>query len=118
MENDRDVTVITCFISYTIDPSKVAAFEDYARRWMQLIPAYGGIHHGYFLPHEGASDQAIALFSFACLADYEAYREKSRADHRCTDAYDFAAATGCILRYTRAFLRPCPTTGDALVDAP
>jgi hypothetical protein len=27
----------------------------------------GGSHHGYFLPAEGASDQALACFSFPSL---------------------------------------------------
>ena len=34
-----------------------------------------GAHHGYFLPSEGASDIAYALFTFSSLAAYEEYRE-------------------------------------------
>jgi hypothetical protein len=40
---------------------------------MRLVAKHGGIHHGYFLPAEGASDQAEALFSFESLAAYERY---------------------------------------------
>ena len=57
-------SVITCVVEYTIDPAKIGAFERFARRWMELVNLHGGTHHGYFLPAEGASDQALALFSF------------------------------------------------------
>ncbi|WP_280429962.1 NIPSNAP family protein [Nocardia brasiliensis] len=41
---------------------------------MELVERHGGTHHGYFLPAEGASDKALALFSFSSLAAYEEYR--------------------------------------------
>lgn len=99
--------LITCVIRYVIDPHKLEDFERYARRWMALIDAFGGVHHGYFLPHEGASDDALALFSFGSLAEYEAYRTESRSDRRCIEAYEFAKATGCVLRHERTFMTPC-----------
>ena len=67
-------SVITCVVEYVIDPAKIGAFERFARRWMELVNLHGGTHHGYFLPAEGASDQALALFSFPSLAAYEQYR--------------------------------------------
>ena len=67
-------SVITCVVEYVIDPAKIDAFEHFARRWMELVNQHGGTHHGYFLPAEGASDQALALFSFPSLAAYEHYR--------------------------------------------
>jgi hypothetical protein len=57
-----------------VDPAKIDAFERFARRWMELVEEHGGTHHGYFLPGEGASDRALALFSFPSLAAYEQYR--------------------------------------------
>lgn len=56
--------MITCVLHYTIAPEKIDAFERFAREWMRLVSKHGGTHHGYFLPGEGASDQALALFSF------------------------------------------------------
>jgi len=115
--------VITCVIRYVIDPHKLEDFERYARRWMALIDAFGGVHHGYFLPHEGASDDALALFSFGSLAEYEAYRTESRSDRRCIEAHEFARTTACILRHERTFMTPClrSTPGGAqhrLVSSP
>ena len=66
--------MITCVVEYVIDPAKIDAFERFAQRWMELVSQQGGTHHGYFLPAEGASDQALALFSFPSLAAYEQYR--------------------------------------------
>ncbi len=66
--------MITCVVEYVIDPAKIDAFERFARRWMELVDLHGGTHHGYFLPAEGASDKALALFSFPSLAAYEQYR--------------------------------------------
>lgn len=98
--------MITCYLVYEIDPDKLADFEDYARLWLDLVPRFGGTHHGYFLPHEGRSDEATALFSFPSLADYERYRTASASDAACQSAYQLAKDSRCIRRYTRTFLRP------------
>ncbi len=98
--------MITCTITYVIDPAKVDAFEIYAKVWIHLVNRMGGTHHGYFLPHEGANDRAWALFSFPSLAAYEAYRTEMAQDADCQAAYAHAKATGCILRYDRTFTRP------------
>jgi hypothetical protein len=50
--------MITCVVEYVIDPAKIDFFEQFARRWMELVDQHGGAHHGYFLPAEGASDKA------------------------------------------------------------
>jgi NIPSNAP len=63
--------MITCHLRYTIDPYKRDEFEAYGRMWIPLVNRFGGIHHGYFLPHEGANNIAYALFSFPSLAEYE-----------------------------------------------
>lgn len=98
--------MITCYITYQIDPRQIAVFEEYARMWLDLVPRFGGTHHGYFLPHESANDLAVALFSFPTLAAYEQYRSDSLKDPECSEAYAFAERTGCIIRYDRHFLRP------------
>jgi NIPSNAP len=52
---------VTCHVRYELDPSKLEAFERFAKRWIALVERSGGRHHGYFLPSEGASDVACAL---------------------------------------------------------
>ncbi len=98
--------MITCSLTYVIDPSKLDAFEAYARAWIHLVNRMGGTHHGYWLPHEGASDIAYAQFSFPSLAAYEDYRHRMAGDPECQAAYAHAQATGCIRRYDRSFTRP------------
>lgn len=97
---------VTCFLRYEIDSSQVDDFEAYARMWIPLVERFGGVHHGYFLPHESDSDLAVALFSFPSLSDYEAYRKKSADDCECQAAYEFAKQRKFIRRYERQFLRP------------
>jgi hypothetical protein len=41
---------VTFVIDYTIDPSKIAEFETYSARWIELVEREGGVHHGYYLP--------------------------------------------------------------------
>ncbi len=62
--------MITCYLKYVIDPYKVDDFERYAKMWIPLVNKFGGIHHGYFLPHEGANNIGYALFSFPSLAEH------------------------------------------------
>lgn len=98
--------MITCYLRYIIDPYKIAAFEEYAKLWIPLVNKFGGIHHGYFLPHEGANNIAYALFSFPSLAAYEDYREKIKTDHHCIEAFKHAEKTRCIVSYERSFMKP------------
>src|ERR1700720_4393957 len=71
---------ITVFIRYQLDPFKRAMFEEYARRWLSIIPRCGGDLIGYWMPHEGSNNIAFALISFESLAAYEAYRSRLRND--------------------------------------
>ena len=98
--------MITCTLRYVIDPKKVDAFEDYGKVWIELVNRMGGIHHGYFLPHEGPNNIAFALFSFPSLAEYENYRSRMAEDPDCQKAYKLAADTNCILSFERSFTRP------------
>ena len=98
--------MISCVLHYRIDPYKTAEFEAYARLWLPLVERFGGRHRGYFLPAEGASDLAIAVFDFDSLAAYEAYRRDSLEDPDCIAAYEHAERTRCIVSYKRTFMRP------------
>ena len=97
---------VACCIRYVLDPYKRDAFEEYARRWKTVIPKCGGDLLGYFMPHEGTNNIAIALVSFASLADYEAYRARIRADDGGKAALAFAEQERFILSEERTFLRP------------
>ena len=98
--------MITCYLTYKIDMYKVSDFEAYAKLWIPLVERFGGIHHGYYLPHESNSDIAVALFSFPSLAEYEKYRSASFRDPECKAAFELAERTRCIISYERQFLRP------------
>jgi hypothetical protein len=109
--------MITCYLRYVIDPYKVTDFETYARLWIPLVNRFGGTHHGYFLPHEGANNMAVALFSFPSLAAYEAYRQQILTDEECQAAFAFAETTRCIFSYERTFLHPIFGDGDDGAEA-
>ncbi|MHB8917759.1 MAG: NIPSNAP family protein [Desulfocucumaceae bacterium] len=98
--------MVTCYLRYVIDPYKLEAFETYARMWIPLVNRLGGIHHGYFMPHEGPSNIAVALFSFPSLALYEEYRRVIQSDPDCRAAFEYAEKTRCIVSYERSFMRP------------
>jgi NIPSNAP len=98
--------MITCFLKYEIDASKLAEFEHYGRLWISLVNRLGGSHHGYLMPSEGANDIAYASFSFPNFAAYETYRAASFKDPACQAAFAYGTKTQCIKRYERSFLRP------------
>ena len=98
--------MITCVVEYVIDPAKIEAFERFGRRWIELVDSHGGMHHGYFLPAEGASDKALALFSFPSLAAYEQYRALFGSAPDFIEADRIRDQSGCVLRYERTFMRP------------
>ena len=102
----RKKTMVTCYLRYIIDPYKLKEFEHYGTIWIPLVEKFGGTHHGYFLPSEGASDIALAMFSFPSLAKYEEYRIKSFDDPECQAAFKYAEETRCFLSYERSFFRP------------
>jgi hypothetical protein len=97
---------VTCCIRYVLDPYKRDRFEAYARNWLTIIPACGGDLLGYFMPHEGTDNIALALISFDSLAAYEAYRARLKADEAGAANFDFAQAERFILSEERTFLRP------------
>jgi len=97
---------ITVFIRYQLDPFKRALFEQYARRWLTIIPKCGGQCLGYWMPHEGTNNIAFALISFENLAAYENYRARLRADSEGMANFAFAEENRLILAEERSFLRP------------
>jgi len=98
--------MVTCYLRYVIDPYKLKEFVHYSKLWIPLVTKFGGQHHGYFLPSEGASDVALALFTFPSLAEYEQYRKDSFEDPECMEAFQYAKDTRCILSYERSFFKP------------
>jgi hypothetical protein len=97
---------ITVFIRYQLDPFKRVMFEDYAKRWLSIIPKCGGDLLGYWMPHEGTNNIAFALISFESLAAYESYRARLRADPDGMANFEFAEENRLILAEERTFLRP------------
>jgi hypothetical protein len=97
---------VTVFIRYHIDPFKRAQFEQYAKRWLSIIPKAGGDLLGYWMPHEGTNNIAFALISFESLAAYESYRARLREPGSEGVAnFNFAEEHKFILAEERTFLR-------------
>jgi len=96
---------VTVFIRYQLDPFKRAEFEAYAQRWLTIIPRCGGNLLGYWMPHEGTNNIAMALISFDSLAAYEAYRARLRADPEGNANFQSAEQGRFILAEERTFLR-------------
>jgi len=95
---------VTCLIRYRIDPFQRDAFEEYARRWLSIIPRCGGSLLGYFLPHEGTNDIAWGVIAFESLAGYEGYRARLKADPEGRANFNFARERRFILSEERTFL--------------
>jgi hypothetical protein len=96
---------VTCVIRYQIDPFQRDAFEEYARKWLRIIPRCGGNVIGYFMPHEGTNDVAYGIIGFDSLSDYEAYRARLRSDPEGGANFAFAEERRLILREERTFVR-------------
>ena len=98
------MTTVTCFIRYEIDPFQRDAFREYAQNWLRIIPRCGGDLLGYFLPHEGTNNVAWGLIAFECLAAYETYRARLKADPEGRANFALARQNRLILREERTFL--------------
>jgi len=96
---------VTLFIRYQLDPFKRDGFEAYARRWVKIIPRCGGNLLGYWMPHEGTNNIAMALISFETLAAYEAYRARLKTDPEGAANFKSAEEGRFILAEERTFLR-------------
>jgi len=89
-----------------VDPFKLKKFETYGKLRIPLVEKFGGKHHGYFKPHEGANNIALALFSFPSLAAYEIYRTQAASDPECQAAMRYYEETKCFISYERSFMQP------------
>src|SRR5258708_34308007 len=96
---------VTVFLLYQLDPFKRADLEAYARRWLKIIPRLGGDLLGYWMPHEGTNNIAMALISFDSLAAYEAYRARLRGDPDGSANFQSAEEGRFIFAEERTFLR-------------
>ncbi|MAP95281.1 MAG: NIPSNAP family protein [Ponticaulis sp.] len=97
--------MITCVITYDIDPFKRAKFEAYGRMWNEIIPRLGVDLIGYFAPHEGSLTTGYGIYTCATLADYEVYKTKLKTDDRAQAALAYAANEGFIRYEDRIFLK-------------
>ena len=84
---------VTVFIRYQIDPFKRAQFEEYAKRWLTIIPKAGGDLLGYWMPHEGTNNIAFALISFESLAAYESLSGAAAQRQRGRGQFQFRRGT-------------------------
>jgi len=116
--------MFSCFIRYSVEPDKIAEFEEYARAWIELVNRYGGTHHGYFAPPRaedevpdasfsfpgvgkpGPPHVGVALFSFPSVEAYERYRREVVSDPQCVAATARFDESRCFSSYERSFLRP------------
>jgi NIPSNAP len=97
--------IVTVFIRYQLDPYKRDGFEDYARRWLKIIPKCGGNVVGYWMPHEGTDNIAYGLISFESLAACEAYRARLKSDKNGAANFALAQKERFIVSEERSFLR-------------
>jgi hypothetical protein len=102
----RRLALVTCYLRYVLDPFKLKEFEIYGKMWIPLVEKFGGKHHGYFMPGEGISNVALALFTFPSLAAYEDYRNEASLDPECQAAMRYCEETRCFLSFERSFFRP------------
>ena len=79
--------MVAGYIKYIIDTDKLEEFEYYAALWIPLVKKLGGQHYGYFFPLKGASNVALALFTFSSLSECEQYRNRSLQDAECLAAF-------------------------------
>lgn len=96
---------VTVFIRYQLDPLKREGFEDYAQRWLNIIPKCGGDLVGYWMPHEGTDNIAYGLISFDSLAAHESYRTRLKTDGEGAANFALAQQERFILSEERSFLR-------------
>lgn len=96
--------MITCIITYDIEPWGRDAFVDYAKVWGEAIPAAGADLIGYFAPHEGSATTAYGIYAIKDLAEYEAYRARLKAHPLGQQNFAFAQQERFIRREDRLFV--------------
>src|SRR5260370_41252488 len=95
--------MITLYIRYTLDPTKLRDFEAYARALVTPIERCGGTPAGYYLPTKfaGPMNAAEGVIDFPSLAAYETDREKLGADPRAGESTRRLEANGGLLHEER-----------------
>jgi hypothetical protein len=104
---EKGGVMLTLCIRYTLDSTKLADFEAYARGVAGPIERCGGKVVGYFAPTKfaGPTNVGLALIDFPSLAAYERYREALAADSEHADVARRAAQSGVILVEDRSFVQ-------------
>jgi hypothetical protein len=99
--------MLTLCIRYTLDSTKLADFEAYARGVAGPIERCGGKVVGYFAPTKfaGPTNVGLSLIDFPNLAAYERYREALAADPEHAEVARRAAQSGVILVEDRSFMQ-------------
>ncbi len=99
--------MITLCIHYTLNPTRLADFETYARALPSQIERCGGKLRGYYLPTKfaGPTNAALALIDFPSLAAYEQYRAKLAADPEAVESVRRVDKSGCVLNEDRSILQ-------------
>ena len=102
--------MITLYIRYTLDPTKLRDFEAYARALVTPIERCSGTPAGYYLPTKfaGPMNAAVGLIDFPSLAAYETYREKLGADPEAGEITRRLEASGALLNEDRSFVSCVP----------
>lgn len=104
--NDKHCRIPQGLKYFKSDNEWLIVMEDLAKLRIPLVNKFGGQHHSYFLPSEGANNVALALFTFPSLTEYEQYRKNSFNDEKCIEAFKYAEDTKCIISYERSFFKP------------
>jgi len=104
---EKEGVMLTLCIRYTLDSTKLADFEAYARGVAGPIERCGGKVVGYFAPTKfaGPTNVGLSLIDFPSLAAYERYREALAADSEHADVARRAAQAGVILVEDRSFMQ-------------
>ena len=110
--------MVTIYLRYVLNTAKLKEFEHYGKLWIPLVEKFGGKHHGYFMPSEGTSNVALAMFSFPSLAAYEDYRKRSFDDAECQAAFAMNEKERFIISYERSFFRPVFEDDQGVKRAP
>jgi NIPSNAP len=103
----KEDVMLTLCIRYTLDSTKLADFETYARGVAGPIERCGGKVVGYFAPTKfaGPTNVGLSLIDFPSLAAYERYREALAADPEHGEVARRAAQSGVILVEDRSFVQ-------------
>lgn len=102
--------MITVQLRYLINADAFDSFVDYAVQVMEVAQRPAVQQAQFFLPAAGASNEALALFTFDSLTDNQRFRSNTFDDPACRAALRLARASRCIRRCDSTFLRPLTDT--------